>query len=116
MNVIAVLEDESFIADNLDEMLRIKGYQVFFIEPLMATPEDLLLPKPDLLILDVWIGMRKLGLELAFSIKRIDQSIPILFITADASRATRELMDVFGQVLVKPFTINEFLSKVESLL
>jgi len=113
---IAVVEDEPFVADNLDEILKIKGYETFFIEPFTATVESLLLPNPDLLLLDVWVGVRRLGLELAFGIRRINKAIPILFITADVSPETKEIMNVLGEVLLKPFGLDEFLDKVQSLL
>ena len=102
---ILVVEDEQLVADDLRETLEYLGYVV---PALVATGEDAIVMvealQPDLVLMDIRLGGEMDGVEASFKIQS-RFNIPVVYLTANADRATLERVKAtqpFGYIL-KPF-------------
>lgn len=114
---ILVIEDESHIAEGLKLNLSLQGYEVVLAENgntgLKAWKES----QPDLIVLDIMLpGID--GLSVLRSIRLEDERIPILILSAKAATDYKVKGLSYGvdDYLTKPFSLEEFLLRVERLL
>lgn len=115
---VLVVEDEVIIADNLCETLQLLGYEV--AEPALGYAEavDFLNNNPvDIVILDINLGTKKNGIDLAEYI-RDHFNIPYLFLSSHSDQKTLELAKTAMPYayLVKPFESADVLTSVEIAL
>jgi DNA-binding LytR/AlgR family response regulator len=115
---IAVVEDEVIIADNICLTLEKLGYDV--TEPASTYEEGLAMlqiEKPDIVLLDINLGGRKDGIDLAWKVKE-DFDIPFIFLTANADAATVERAKQTDPpaYLVKPFNKDDLYTSIEIAL
>ncbi len=115
---IGIVEDEIIIADNIAATLEQLGYEV--TEPAANYTEAIEMienEKPDLLLLDIQLGGKKDGIDLAWHIKQ-NYSVPFIFLTANADAVTVERAKQVEPpaYLVKPFNKDDLYSSIEICL
>lgn len=117
LNVL-VVEDEHLVADDLRETLEILGYQV---PALAATGEEAIQQaaqlQPDLVLMDIRLAGAMDGIEASEHIQSTFQ-IPVVYLTANADRATLERVKgthPYGYIL-KPFNETILATTIEIAL
>ena len=119
MKKILVVEDDFALADNLQALLRAKGYEVHFAPDGIAAVEAARKALPDVVLLDVLIP--KLG---GFDVCRVLRSeertkgIKIIMVTGLGRVADVDQAFAAGasDYLVKPFDTDRLLKKIEKVL
>lgn len=116
---IAIADDDREIRDLLKIALGRRGFQVTVVPNGLRLFAALQIDKPELVILDInmsWID----GYELCRNMKRNPAyaKIPVLFLSGKRAPEDIERGMACGAAgyLTKPFTINELVAKVESIL
>ena len=103
--LVAVVDDDESVRESLPDLLRSFG---FTVEPFRSAEDFLassLRPQVGCLVLDISMpGMS--GPELQMELKRIDQRVPIVFITSGVDEALHSCVLERGAVacLIKPFS------------
>jgi DNA-binding response OmpR family regulator len=117
MERILIIEDELHMRTALADVLAGEGYR-----PLTATDgrsglERALAEKPDLILLDIMMP-RLDGYEVCAELRRLENAVPILMLTAKGLVAdrVRGLDSGADDYLVKPFSTGELLARVRALL
>jgi DNA-binding LytR/AlgR family response regulator len=115
---ILVVEDEIIIADNLCDVIEELGYQA--LEPALNYTEALEFieeEKPDIAILDIQLGGKKTGIDLAKEIIK-NHNFPYIFLTSNSDEQTiREVKALNPPAyLIKPFTKEELYASIEIVL
>ncbi|MHB1467944.1 MAG: response regulator transcription factor [Solirubrobacteraceae bacterium] len=113
---VLVVEDDEDIAQALQRLLRMEGYDVRIAEDGQAALDSARGFAPDLLILD--LGLPKVdGIDVARRLREGDD-VPILVLTArDAVESRVEGLDAGADdYLVKPFERQELLARIRALL
>jgi len=115
---ILVVEDEMVIADNICLILEDLGYEV--LEPAINYEEALETieaERPDMAILDIQLGGKKDGVDLAWTIKE-QYDFPFIFLTSNADAGTIERVKKLSPpaYLVKPFKKDDLYTSVEIAL
>ncbi len=115
---ILVVEDEIIIADNLCDVIEELGYKA--LEPALNYTEALEFIKedtPDIAILDIQLGGKKTGIDVAKEIIK-NYNFPYIFLTSNSDEATiREVKALNPPAyLVKPFTKEELYASIEIVL
>jgi len=114
---ILLAEDEAALGMIIRESLESRGFQVIFCkdgeEASLAYEAD----RPDIMVLDVM--MPKLdGFSLVKKVRKKDQFIPIIFLTAKSR--TEDVVEGFGyganDYLKKPFSMEELIVRIHALL
>ncbi|MEH3115819.1 response regulator transcription factor [Pedobacter terrae] len=119
MKKIKVLyaEDEPFLARIVVDGLSSSGYEVNLALDGKLAWSQLQENKPDICILDIMMPQKD-GYTLATEIRKLDPNIPIIFLSAKA--LTEDVVKGFksggNDYLKKPFSIDELLVRMESLL
>jgi DNA-binding response OmpR family regulator len=119
MGTVKILyaEDELFLGKIVKESLETRGYEV-----LMETDGDKVVGLftknlPDVCVLDVMLP-NKDGFAIAESIRKIDNAVPILFLTAKTQ--TEDLVKGFqlggNDYIRKPFSMEELIIRIENAL
>lgn len=118
---ILIVEDQQANIDVLEDLLRMKGYRDFrsTADPrevfhLYATYE------PDLILLDLSMPYLS-GFEVMEQLRKIipeNTYFPILILTADATKETKEkaLSEGASDFLTKPFDLTEVALRIQNLL
>lgn len=106
-----------FLRDGLCEMLRKEGYMVKTAANCSSAEEMLSKEKFSLIMLDVMLPDGS-GFDLCSSIRKTDENVPILFLTAcdDEIQIVRGLDSGADDYVTKPFKLLELLSRVRALL
>jgi DNA-binding LytR/AlgR family response regulator len=115
---ILVVEDEIIIADNLCDVIEELGYEA--LEPALNYTEALEFieeEKPDIAILDIQLGGKKTGIDLAKEIIK-NHNFPYIFLTSNSDEATIKEVKALNPpaFLVKPFTKEELYASIEIVL
>ena len=114
---ILYVEDELFLGKIVKESLESRNYEV-----VMEPDGNKALPlfqqyHPDVCVLDVMLP-NKDGFTIAEEIRALDQSVPIIFLTAKAQ--TEDLVKGFqtggNDYIRKPFSIEELIVRIENVL
>ena len=114
---ILLVEDEESLQDIIKLNLELEGYEVSAVNNGKVALEEFAAKRFDLVILDVMLPEVD-GFTICQTIRLENTHIPILFLTAKSSAEDR----VFGlkiggdDYLTKPFNLDEFLLRVQSLL
>ncbi len=114
---VLYVEDEVFLGKIVKETLESRGFEVIMETDgadVLRTFEDEL---PDICVLDVMLPHRS-GFEIAEDIRKINDDIPILFLTAKTQ--TEDLVHGFkiggNDYIRKPFSMEELIVRIENAL
>ena len=114
---VLVIEDDHHIAEGLNLNLSLQGYEVG-IAPNGVTGIQMWREwRPDLIVLDIMLpGID--GLSILRNIRLEDEKIPILILSAKAETDYKVKGLAYGvdDYLTKPFSLEEFLLRVDRLL
>jgi DNA-binding response OmpR family regulator len=110
-------EDEPFLARIVVDGLSSSGYEVNLALDGQLAWTQFQKNKPDICVLDIMMPQKD-GYTLAAEIRKLDPNIPIIFLSAKA--LTEDVVMGFknggNDYLKKPFSIDELLVRMESLL
>lgn len=114
---LLLVEDDPNLGDILAEFLGVKGYAVTKAVDGEAGFNAWKAGKFDVCILDVMLPKRD-GFDVAREIRKTDQKVPILFLTAkNMIEAKAEGFNLGGDdYLTKPFSVEELLLRIKALL
>ena len=114
---ILLVEDETHIAQGLVFNLEAEGYRVTHVETCRAAMALIDNNPPDLVVLDLMLPDGH-GLTVCQQIRRKDKQLPILILTAQGSVEDRVqgLREGADDYLAKPFSLDEFLLRVNGML
>jgi DNA-binding response OmpR family regulator len=114
---LLLVEDDPNLGEILAEFLSVKGYDVTRAIDGEAGLQAWKSGKFDICILDVMLP-KKDGFDLARDIRKVDQAVPILFLTAkNMLEAKAEGFGLGGDdYLTKPFSVEELLLRIKALL
>jgi len=114
---ILVVEDEPAILTGIVDLLMGEG---FIVNPARDGKEALSLyelEKPDLILLDIMIP-EKSGYDVCKEIRKKDQNVPILMLTAKGQEVDKVVGLEIGadDYIVKPFSVKELLARIKAAL
>lgn len=114
---ILLAEDEAALGMIIQESLESRGFEVVYCTDGEQARNAYKNEQPDILVLDVM--MPKLdGFTLVKELRKQDQFIPIIFLTAKSR--TEDVVEGFGyganDYLKKPFSMEELIVRIQSLL
>ncbi len=114
---LLLVEDDANLGEILAEFLAVKGYAVTKATDGEAGLQAWKAGNFDICILDVMLP-KKDGFDLARDIRKVNQSVPILFLTAkNMLDAKAEGFNLGGDdYLTKPFSVEELLLRIKALL
>lgn len=114
---LLLAEDEAALGQILKESLETRDFEVILCENGDKAFEKYKSESPEILVLDVMMP-KKDGFTLAKEIRAIDNTIPILFLTAKSQ--TTDVVEGFSiggnDYLKKPFSIEELIVRVYNLV
>ena len=116
---IAIVEDETELAELVDYNLTRAGYQTQVLDGSCGTLKALEQAKPDLVVLDVMLPEMD-GFELCRQIRQsaVLARTPVLFLTAKSDEVDRVLgLEIGGDdYMTKPFSPRELIARVKAHL
>lgn len=114
---LILAEDEPALGQIIKESLETRGFNVTLCEDGEKAFDQYHVVKPELLVLDVMMP-KKDGFTLAKEIRDIDDTIPIIFLTAKSQ--TQDVVEGFtiggNDYLKKPFSMEELIVRINNLL
>lgn len=119
MKKILVIEDNSEVRENLEEILELSGYEVILAEDGKVGVEKALNDRPDLILCDVMMPrLDGFGVLNILSKKSETADIPFIFLTAKTEKSDfRRGMNLGADdYITKPFYKDELLSVLETRL
>lgn len=119
MKRILIIEDESFIRDNLIELLEIEGFEAVGAENGHRGIELAKEYQPDLILCDVMMPELD-GYAVLEALRQdsVTATIPFMFLTASADRGNLQKIRQLGidDYILKPFNVDKFLAAIASRL
>jgi two-component system response regulator ChvI len=114
--LIAVVDDETNIRENVSFALRREGYRVECYEDGQTAWEAMQKALPELVVLDI-IMPRMDGLELCRRLRALSEALPIIFLTSRDEEFDRVLGLELGadDYLCKPFSMRELVARIKVL-
>ncbi|WP_142785042.1 response regulator transcription factor [Changchengzhania lutea] len=117
LRTILLAEDEPALGQIIKESLETRGFKVLLCENGAKALEVYQKEKPELLVLDVMMPIKD-GFTLAKEVRVIDETIPIIFLTAKSQ--TQDVVEGFttggNDYLKKPFSMEELIVRINNLL
>lgn len=114
---ILLAEDEVALGTIVKESLETRGFEVHYAVDGEEAKRLYLSSKPELLVLDVMMPKMD-GFTLVKEIRKMDDRIPIIFLTAKSR--TEDVVEGFGyganDYLKKPFSMEELIVRIKALL
>jgi DNA-binding response OmpR family regulator len=114
---ILLAEDEPALGQIIKESLETRSFKVLLCENGDIALKTYQTESPELLVLDVMMP-KKDGFTLAKEIREIDETIPIIFLTAKSQ--TQDVVEGFtiggNDYLKKPFSMEELIVRINNLL
>ena len=114
---LLLAEDEAALGQIIKESLETRNFDVILCEDGVQAMEHYQSESPDVLVLDVMMP-KKDGFTLAKEIRAIDDSVPIIFLTAKSQ--TADVVEGFSiggnDYLKKPFSMEELIVRIHNLL
>ena len=114
---ILLAEDEMALGTIVKESLETKGFEVIFCGDGEEAKKQYEIHQPELMVLDVMMPKMD-GFTLVQEIRKQDDRIPIIFLTAKSR--TEDVVEGFGyganDYLKKPFSMEELIVRIHSLL
>lgn len=118
MPTLLLAEDEDVLGLLVKEALElVPGFKVEWVKDGNAALNTFELLHPDICILDVMVPMKD-GFTIAEEIRKIDEEVPILFLTArsQSSDVVKGFKSGGNDYLKKPFSIEELVVRIKELL
>ncbi len=114
---VLLAEDEISLGFLLKENLRLAGFTIKVCKDGLEALEAFNIEKFDICIFDVNMP-KKDGFELAKDVRRKDQSIPIIFLTANSSEEDKLKGFEIGadEYITKPFSTQELIARMKAIL
>lgn len=113
---VLIAEDDAHILEGLGEILRREGY-----EPLLARDGDAAVAlfareRPDFVCLDIMMP-GKSGYAVCKEIRRVDSSVPIIFISAKGEEIDKVVGFELGadDFITKPFGVREVVARIRAV-
>lgn len=110
-------EDEASLGKIVSDTLESRGFIVYMEDDGNKVLERFTAVQPDVCVLDVMLPHRN-GFELAEDIRRLDNDIPIIFLTAKTQ--TEDVLNGFrmggNDYIRKPFSIEELIARLYNVL
>lgn len=117
MATVLYVEDELFLGKIVKESLESRGFTVAMEDDGDRVLDLFKRSNPDICVLDVMLP-NKDGFTIAKEIRKIDASVPILFLTAKTQ--TEDVLKGFAEggndYLRKPFSMEELIVRINNLL
>lgn len=117
LTTILLAEDEPALGQIIKESLETRNFKVLLCDNGEKAFEVYKQESPELLVLDVMMP-KKDGFTLAKDIRVLDDSIPIIFLTAKSQ--TQDVVEGFtiggNDYLKKPFSMEELIVRINNLL
>lgn len=114
---LLLAEDEAALGQIIKESLETRDFEVILCDNGEKAFEKYQSEQPELLVLDVMMP-KKDGFTLAKEIRAIDDTIPIIFLTAKSQ--TADVVEGFSiggnDYLKKPFSMEELIVRIHNLL
>lgn len=114
---ILYVEDELFLGKIVKETLELRGFEVSMESDGAKVISSFEKNQPDICILDVMLPNRS-GFELAEDIRKLNDDIPIIFLTAKTQ--TEDVVRGFSiggnDYIRKPFSMEELIVRIENAL
>ncbi|GGW67702.1 DNA-binding response OmpR family regulator [Winogradskyella epiphytica] len=114
---LLLAEDEAALGQIVKESLETRDFNVILCENGEIAFHKYLSESPEVLVLDVMMPQKD-GFTLAKEIRAVDDSIPIIFLTAKSQ--TADVVEGFSiggnDYLKKPFSIEELIVRVHNLI
>ncbi len=114
---ILLAEDEDILALLVQESLATRGFEVVVARNGVEAWSSYNLHKPDICVIDIMMP-RKDGFSLVTDIRLVNQSVPIIFLTAKTQ--TADVLKGLGlgadDYIKKPFSMEELILRVKGLL
>ncbi len=111
------VEDEPFLGKIVKESLESRSFEVHMVADGAKVLSALANFQPDICVLDVMLPNRD-GFSLAEDIRRLNPSLPIVFVTAKSQ--TEDVLQGFAtggnDYLRKPFSMEELIARLHNLL
>lgn len=117
MTKILIAEDDDHTRDALREVLTMEGYQVIPASDGLQAVDFFRAENPDFVCLDVMMpGLN--GYEVCKQIRKQDEKVPILFLTAKAEEIDAVLGLELGadDYMTKPFGVKEIIARIRAIL
>ncbi len=114
---IVIVEDERNLRQTVQYALEREGYRVSAFGDGLSAWTELERRLPDLVLLDI-IVPRMDGLELCRKVRRLSETVPVMFLTSRDDEFDRVLGLEIGadDYLCKPFSMRELMARVRVLL
>lgn len=114
---IVLAEDEAALGQIIKESLETRDFEVLLCEDGDKAFKTYKTENPDILVLDVMMP-KKDGFTLAKEVREIDDTIPIIFLTAKSQ--TQDVVEGFtiggNDYLKKPFSMEELIVRIHNLI
>ncbi|WP_426432388.1 response regulator transcription factor [Winogradskyella sp. HB-48] len=114
---LLLAEDEAALGQIIKESLETRDFEVILCENGEKAFDKFQSEQPEILVLDVMMP-KKDGFTLAKDIRAIDDSVPIIFLTAKSQ--TSDVVEGFSiggnDYLKKPFSMEELIVRIHNLL
>ncbi len=117
MTKILIAEDDDHTRDALREVLTMEGYEVIPASDGLQAVDFFRAENPDFVCLDVMMpGLN--GYEVCKQIRKQDEKVPILFLTAKAEEIDTVLGLELGadDYMTKPFGVKEIVARIRAIL
>lgn len=117
MTKILIAEDDDHTRDALREVLTMEGYEVIPASDGLQAVDFFRAENPDFVCLDVMMpGLN--GYEVCKQIRKQDEKVPILFLTAKAEEIDTVLGLELGadDYMTKPFGVKEIIARIRAIL
>jgi len=117
MKKVLLVEDDITIVEALSSALTFHDYSVISTDNSENGYEKFISEKPDLLILDINLPGAD-GFELCRKIRKEDQSIPVILLTARVQESDKLLGFELGadDYVTKPFSAKELIARIRAVL
>jgi CheY-like chemotaxis protein len=117
MAFIVVVDDDTTFLQLMEEVLTDAGYRVRLLLTTDGAKDILAHERPDLMILDIVVGLRDGGLRLLHRVRRAPAlaDMPVIVCSADVrflNEHAEELATLDCAVVEKPFTIDALLQQI----
>lgn len=114
---VLYVEDELFLGKIVKESLESRGFEVAMADDGATVMPLFKKENPDICVLDVMLP-NKSGFELAAEIRKLNEDIPVIFLTAKTQ--TEDVVQGFrlggNDYIRKPFSMEELIVRIENAL
>lgn len=113
---ILIAEDDTHTREALREVLSMEGYEVITASDGLQAVDFFRASRPDFVCLDVMMPGQN-GYEVCKQIRRLDEAVPILFLTAKSEEIDTVLGLELGadDYMTKPFGVKEIIARIRAI-